>query len=189
MSKAESKHTNIWQGEKVRLRAVEPEDWESFHQWGLDTEAARNSYYIPLPRSAEGSRKWAAELATAEQKDDQFRFVIENLAGEMAGTINTFGCEPRTGTFGYGLAVKAEARRQGYASEAIKLVLRYYFSELRYQKVTVWVYEFNEPSLKLHERLGFKQEGRLRRMVYADGRYYDVFIFGLTAEEFTELYG
>lgn len=48
--------------------------------------------------------------------------------------------------------------RRGYASDAICIVLRYYFEELRYQKCTVSVYDFNESSLRLHEWLGFQVE-------------------------------
>jgi ABC-type microcin C transport system duplicated ATPase subunit YejF len=38
----------------------------------------------------------------------------------------------------------------------------------------------------LHERLGFQQEGRLRRMFFVDGAYVDDVIFGMTAEEFEQ---
>jgi RimJ/RimL family protein N-acetyltransferase len=64
------------------------------------------------------------------------------------------------------------------------LVLRYYFQELRYQKVTVRVYSFNDASIRLHEKLGFQLEGRLRRTVYTNGEYFDELIYGLTVEEF-----
>ena len=80
--------------------------------------------------------------------------------------------------------IRREHQRRGYASEAIALVLRYYFQELRYQKASVRAYSFNEPSIRLHERLGFQLEGRLRREVYTEGRYFDVLVFGMTAEEF-----
>ena len=53
---------------------------------------------------------------------------------------------------------------------------------------SVSIYEFNERSIKLHESLGFKQEGRLRRMVYTNGKFYDEIHFGMTAEEFLEKY-
>jgi RimJ/RimL family protein N-acetyltransferase len=74
--------------------------------------------------------------------------------------------------------------RKGYASEAILLVLRYYFLELGYQKVTATVYSFNTPSISLHERLGFQPEGRVRRTVYTQGQHFDELIFGMTREEF-----
>ena len=50
--------------------------------------------------------------------------------------------------------------------------------------MSVHVYEYNEASCRLHERLGFVQEGRLRRMAYAAGRHWDVLVYGLTREEF-----
>ena len=34
-------NTNIWQGEKVRLRAVEPSDWEAFHAFDKQLTEAK----------------------------------------------------------------------------------------------------------------------------------------------------
>lgn len=59
---------------------------------------------------------------------------------------------------------------------------------LRYQKVTVNIYSFNERSMILHESLGFKHEGRIRRSVYTNGSYYDEVIYGMTCEEFDDIY-
>lgn len=179
---------NIWQGTRVRLRGIEPEDASTFFAWDQDTEMTRRLYFIPFPTSEERQRRWAERMATAEPSGDTFHFVIETLGGEMVGSISTHRCEPRHGTFDYGVAVHAQQRRRGYASEAIVLLLRYYFRELRYQKVTAHVYSFNEPSIRLHERLGFQQEGRLRRMIHTDGQYFDEVIFGMTAEEFAARY-
>lgn len=177
---------NIWQGEKVRLRAIEPEDWEFFHTWNLDSETARRSYFVSFPSGKERDRRWAVDMAVKESENDEFNLAIENQNGELVGIINTHGCNRRNGTFGYGLAVRREYHRKGYASEAILLVLRYFFLELGYQKVTAGVYAFNEASIRLHEKLGFQQEGRLRRMTFTNGRYFDDIHFGLTVEEFKE---
>ncbi len=59
-------------------------------------------------------------------------------------------------------------------------MLRYFFHELRYQKVTAQVYSFNAPSIALHERLGFQVEGRLRRMIFTHGRHFDELLYGMT---------
>jgi hypothetical protein len=74
--------------------------------------------------------------------------------------------------------------RQGYASEAIQILLRQHFDEYRYQKVNTRVHGFNAASIALHEKLGFQHEGRIRRAVYTGGRYWDLLLFGLTVEEF-----
>jgi len=175
---------NVFAGQLVRLRGVEPEDWEMFHTWNADSEAARTGYWIPFPGSKERQRQWAAKLATQDGTDDLFFFVIETLAGEIVGSIRTHECDRRNGTFTYGVAIVREHQRKGYAAEAIRLLLGYFFRELRYQKVTARVYSFNEASLTLHEHLGFVREGCLRRMRYTNGRYFDDVIYGMTAEEF-----
>jgi RimJ/RimL family protein N-acetyltransferase len=180
---------SLWQGERVRLRAIEPEDWATYHAWNEDDEQARSLYAIPFPQSAEAARQWAAQEATRKPVGDAFRFVIENDQGEVVGDLTTHNCDARVGTFSYGISIRHDQRRQGYAAEAIALVLRYYFRELRYQKVTINVYSFNEPSIRLHERLGFQLEGRIRRTVFTDGQHHDELIFGLTAEEFAGVIG
>lgn len=92
------------------------------------------------------------------------------------------------GVFKCGLRILHPYWGRGYARAAIGLVLRYYFHVLRYQKVTLIIYTFNERSRRLHEGLGFVLEGRLRRTVYTGGAHYDELYFGLTREEFDGLY-
>lgn len=175
---------NIFEGKLVRLSALESAHWEVFYNWNLDTDIARRVYEIPFPSSRDRVRTWVAEASKSEAKQEDFDFVIERLDGEMVGSIGTHHCNLRWGTFMYGLTIRAEHRRKGYASEAIRLVLRYYFQERRYQKVNVDVFSFNEPSQRLHEHLGFTLEGRLRRMIYTDGQFHDVLNYGMTREEF-----
>lgn len=177
---------NIWQGHRIRLRAVESSDWEAHFQWQKDTDTARAVHEIPFPNSSESVRRWAEQNASAGAEGHAFRFQIETLAGELAGTFNTHSCDARNGTFAYGLGIMEQHQRKGFASEAIGLVLNYFFNELRYQKVVAYVYDFNTASIALHEHLGFQLEGRLRRMIYTGGQHHDLLIFGMTAEEFAE---
>jgi RimJ/RimL family protein N-acetyltransferase len=177
---------NIWQGTRIRLRAVEPEDWQHFHAANQDSELSRLGYSIPMPRSADGEKRWTAEQALAAPKNDEYRWVVETLDGGFVGTLNTHSCNRQCGTFSYGVVILRSQWGKGYASEAIRLVMRYYFEELGYQKVTGNVYEFNQGSLILHRRLGFIEEGRLRRMVYTRGEYHDEIVFGMTAEEYKQ---
>jgi len=175
---------NIFEGKLIRLRAVEPSDWETHWQWDQDTDAARLTYQIPFPRSRQGTQAWADDQSKLGYLGDNFRFQIETLNGELVGTLNTHSCNPRCGTFGYGIFVAPEHRRSGYAAEAVRLVLHYFFDELRYQKCNAEVYGFNEPSQRFHEEIGFTLEGRLRRMIYTNGEYHDALIYGITREEF-----
>lgn len=177
---------SIWTGQHVRLRAIEPSDWEAFWHDTHDSDAARRSHFVPFPTSQARSQRFAEQATTAWPENDMFRFAIESVQGELVGTLNTHSTEPRNGTFSYGLAIFNAQQRRGYASEAILLVLRYYFRELRYQKVNAQVYSFNTPSIRLHEKLGFQREGCIRRKIYTDGQFFDEIHFGLTVEEWNE---
>lgn len=180
---------NIWKGKKVRLRAIEPEDWLLCHAANDNTEVARYCDRVYLPFSKETVKKHFQDLSVTSDSlglKGDFYWMIENLSGELVGMINTFECKSYNGTFKYGLAIYPHYQKHGYGTEAILLVLRYYFLELRYQKVNVLIYAFNDISIKLHQRLGFHQEGNLRRMIYTNGSYHDELIWGMTSEEFVQ---
>ena len=63
------------------------------------------------------------------------------------------------------------------------VLFRYYFDELRYEKENATLYAFNEPSQRLHEKLGVILEGRIRSNVYAAGERHDELWYGMTADE------
>jgi RimJ/RimL family protein N-acetyltransferase len=180
---------NFWQGKLVRLRGVEPSDAEAFARWNLDSEAARELDFTWPPISLARIQKDTEELSLRKFEADEFFFIIEGGAGVAVGSIHASALNRRAGAFKYGIFVEREHRRFGYATEAVLLVLKYYFGELRYQKCTVTVHSNNESSIALHERLGFRHEGTLRRMVYAGGRYFDLHYYGLTREEWEQLAG
>jgi RimJ/RimL family protein N-acetyltransferase len=178
---------NIWAGSKVRLRPVLPTDWEKFHNNDFDSEGARLCDVIHFPRSEERTKSWAEYQSSKEPNGDNVMLAIETLDGELVGSINTNSCDTRHGTFKYGVAIFREHWRKGYASEAVMILIRFYFEELRYQKVTVHVYAFNESSIALQEYLGFVQEGKLRNMIFTKGQYFDEFLYGLTKSEYENL--
>ncbi len=72
----------------------------------------------------------------------------------------------------------------GYAKEALRLLLRYAFCEMRLQRVGATVNELNEAGIALLDRIGFKREGRRERMLYTGGEYHDQLILGLLKEAF-----
>ena len=176
---------NYWETERIRLRAIEPTDAPIFFAWNQDSEMGLMVDRLWPPTSTKSVADWISKTTEiSANESDNNHFVIETIAGEFIGTINPHTCDRRVGDFSYGIGIRRQHQRQGYAREAILLLLRYYFSELRYQKVTVKVYEFNEASQHLHKKLGFLKEGQIRRAEIHNGRFWDDLIYGMTKEEF-----
>ncbi|MEU1401778.1 GNAT family protein [Streptomyces sp. NPDC005728] len=171
-----------WTGRRVRLRAIEPDDWTAFTHFADDD--GRGSR-LDLPRSAESYRAWAKERSVAKCDDDRFRLAVETTAtGELVGTVGSHRTGPRSGWFEFDVMIGADHRRKGYASEALVLLLRFMFAERRYHKCLAAVFADNEASLELTRRLGFTEEGRLREHVFFAGRHHDLVMMGMLADEF-----
>ena len=184
---------NAWTGHLVRLCAVEPGDWERFAAFDQDSEGQRLGYYVPLPRSAHRAQQWAKEQAERQSdpaQADNYGWAIEAIAGGegVAGHLNVHGADRLNANFEYGINLGPEHRGKGYAADALKILLRQYFDELRYHRVSGIVYAFNEPSQRFHEKFGFALEGRLREYHYSAGQLHDVLWYGMTAPQFWALY-
>jgi RimJ/RimL family protein N-acetyltransferase len=180
---------NFWRGDKIKLRPLEQQDLDEIltSTEEPDTEIDRNEDVIGFPLARIKQRKQTEDLIEQFGKDDFYLWVIENHDGQKLGFINSFDLERRHGTFKYAIIIKRPFWSKGYAQEAVKIVFRYYFRELRYQKVNATVYAFNERSIRFHQKFGFKLEGRLRRTVYTNGQFFDTLYFGMTCEEFDQL--
>ena len=63
---------NIFRGKHIRLRAIEPGDWETHFEWDKDTDGARMLFEIPFPFSTTASRAWAETQSKAEPDNDVF---------------------------------------------------------------------------------------------------------------------
>lgn len=179
--------TSIWRGRLVRLRAIEPEDWERYWQDSdEDSLSQRSGYFIHFPQSRERARERSRDQSLANLDNaERIQLAIESRKSDaLVGSISAHGLDRRNGTFEYGIGIFREHWRKGYAGEAATLLFRYLFDELRFQKVNATVYEFNESSLGFHRKFGFTEEGRIRRNLFTGGRHYDEYWFGMTAEEF-----
>lgn len=181
---------NIWQGNKINLRSVRMTDLEDYYmKYGSnDSESQRNGDRVTFPYGEGVLTERVTGLTRLNPYDEQYTMIIENKEGQAVGNINSHSCEKTNGTFEYGLGIQGPFRGNGYAKEAIILLLNYYFMELGYQKAEARVYAFNEASIHIHEQLGFKREGCLRSHHYTNGRYHDEICYGMLREEYEQIH-
>jgi len=175
----------FWAGERVRLRGLTEKDAESAFANALDSPGRQALQLgIELPTSVEALRAELAKRANCKDVNGVIVFAIETLDGRKVGGISLHSPSLKNGTFGFGVNVDRQHRGNGYASEAVRILLRYCFHERRFQKCNSACIETNDASIALHRKLGFVEEGRRRRQYYLGGRFCDDMLFGLTREEF-----
>jgi UDP-4-amino-4,6-dideoxy-N-acetyl-beta-L-altrosamine N-acetyltransferase len=68
---------------------------------------------------------------------------------------------------------------KGTGTKMTKLGLGYAFNQLKAHKIFAEILEYNVPSIRLHQKLGFSQEGVLRDHYFDGQDYHAVLCFGL----------
>lgn len=107
--------------------------------------------------------------------------VMHRESGVAVGLTWFHGVDGYNACIGFGL--EAEARRKGIAMEAGVFGLDMAFNRMGLRRLTAGCIDTNESCLALMNRLGFKEEGRMRKATLHNGEYRDNILFGLLAEE------
>lgn len=81
------------------------------------------------------------------------------------------------------IILKKEFQGKGYGTLVMKKMIEFAFNKMNLYRLEAEVVEFNEISIKMIEKLGFKKEGVLRKAKYSNGRYYDILRYGLLKDE------
>ncbi len=95
---------SFWQGQRVRLRAMEPGDAAIFYEWNLDSERARNLDFLWPPSSMALVEARTAEQSLKGRHNDEYLWVIETLDGAPRSTLHEH----------LGFELEGVLRRMGY---------------------------------------------------------------------------
>ena len=71
----------------------------------------------------------------------------------------------------------------GTGKRVCSMALNFVFNELNIHKVTGRVLAYNVASIRLHQRLGFIQEGNLRDQILINENHHDLLCFGVLSSE------
>lgn len=145
---------------------------ESFVASVQSDDASRNFLVCP---DDEGRASGSPDCAAA----------VPSRADEptVAGAVNLYDVDRASGTLSYWLF--EPYRGNGYATEAVSLLLDHAFGELGLHRVEAETFAGNDASRALLERLDFVHEGTSRECRITDGDYGDVYRFGLLEDEWT----
>jgi RimJ/RimL family protein N-acetyltransferase len=178
----------LLRGEKVNLRPVKRTDIEYFLKWFNDLEVTQYlSMYLPMTEMAEG--KYIEDLPSRSNTD--IRLVIEAIefdSNRAIGSIGLSSINNKDHNTSFGIAIgEKEYWSKSYGTEAARLIIKYGFEQLNLHRISSSAFSFNERSLRLHRKVGFREEGRMRECTYKNGSYCDEVIFGILKSEWQAL--
>ncbi|HYJ79103.1 MAG TPA: GNAT family N-acetyltransferase [Longimicrobiaceae bacterium] len=170
--------------ERLLLREFTLDDLPAVLAYHRDPRYLR---YYPERRGTEPeTRRLVQRFVDWQQEEPRARYQWAVLLPEDGRLIGNGGIriqsfETMEADIGYELDPEHWGR--GYASELAAALLRFGFTELGLHRITAHCVADNVGSARVLEKVGMRQEGRLRESEWMQGRWWDRLLFGILAHE------
>jgi RimJ/RimL family protein N-acetyltransferase len=179
-------NNNLLRGELVRLTAENPEVMAAnFTRWNQDTGWLR--FLDTQPPLMPSEKKWKEWLEKDMERAslDNFFFAIRTTESDtLIGFIGLFDLFMQHGDTLVAIALgERQYWGKGYGTDAMRIMLRYAFSELNLRRAGLIVFDYNPRAIRSYEKAGFVHEGRIREVIHRDGKRYDFLYMGILQEE------
>jgi UDP-4-amino-4,6-dideoxy-N-acetyl-beta-L-altrosamine N-acetyltransferase len=161
-------------------RLTEP-DLELILPW-RNAPAVRRAMYTHHEISADEHHAWFKRI----REDPSARwYLYQDAAGEPQGVVYFTAFDPAQKTAFWGFYAKPEALR-GTGMRILHEALELGFGGLSLRKINGEVLAINTPSINLHKKVGFTQEGVFRAQHFDGTAPIDVIRLGMLASEWAE---
>lgn len=173
---------NTLQGNTISLRALEPEDL----QFLFDTENDESFWEVshtqtPFSKFLLKQYLENAHLDIFEVK--QLRLIIqENLNNKPVGMIDLFDFNPQHKRAGVGILVHEKYQKNGFASEALQLLINYSFTHLSLHQLYANITTDNSKSIALFKKHKFVEIGLKKDWTFTNGEFKDEILFQIINE-------
>ena len=177
---------DLYTGKLVRLSIDDPSVIaEAFARWERDSEYLRlldSSVRIPI--SIKKMTEWLEKDLAKDPPSDYF-FLIRSLEkDQIIGFVGFDGHIIPHGECWVGIGIgERELWGRGYGTDAMRLILRYGFTELNLRRVSLGTFGYNLRAIRSYEKAGFVYEGRVRQELKRGGQRWDVIIMGILRQE------
>jgi RimJ/RimL family protein N-acetyltransferase len=172
--------------DRVLLREYQIEDLPQMRKWVNNFEITNNLHDIFIyPQTIHDTESFLKQKIEGQLSKG---FIIaDSDTHDYIGQIDLHRIDWKNRSAGLGIVIgRQEFLGKGYGKEAIELFKGFVFNTLNLNRLELEVYEFNERAYRCYLKCGFIEEGRLRKKLYREGKYWDVIQMSILREEFEQ---
>ncbi len=166
-------------GDKVYLRALEPEDLDFVHKiendedfWEISATQTPYSKFL-IRQYLENAHRDIFDIK-------QLRLVICTKRNRPVGLIDLYDLEPKDRRVGIGILIAYKKdRKKGFGSESLSLLCNYCFTHLGLHQVYANVSAENRNSMRIFENNGFRKVGLKKEWTLFNGEFKDEWLYQL----------
>lgn len=174
--------------ERLILRRFTAEDAEAmFKNWTSNDNVTKFLRWKTHPDISETREYIRSQLENYKTRPDFYDWAIElKSLGEPIGSISAVDLNDDIGAVEIGYCIGEAWWRQGYTSEALAAVMKFFFEEAGANRIFS-EHDVNNPnSGKVMQKCGLKYEGTLRQADRNNTGLCDTAVYGLVAEEYNK---
>lgn len=170
-------------GKKIYLRPHEEKDIDVWFKWFNDPDITLYLQHGYFPNTY-SNQKYFLENMYKNISDLQLA-IVDKKSNLLIGTIGLHAINFVNRNGDVSIVIGNEKFwGKSLGREAVALILDHAFNKLNLHKVTAGMVEANIGSYKLFLSLGFKEEARLRKQNYVNGKYQDVIKMAIFLDDF-----
>jgi len=172
-------------GERIIIRPLMRSDLDKRLQWKPYPEPLYK-HYNRGEMSTEEKDNWYSDRTTnptvlylAIVRRDSYG---DNYQGELLGFLNIFNINRGNLTAKFGIYLGFKFTDKGYGTEAINILLSYYFEKMKFRELQLGVAALNHRAIRCYQKCGFKYVGttynkhdpRSGLDIFGDEKYKDI---------------
>ncbi len=163
------------------IRSYEKSDKDTLVKYANNYNVSKNLRdSFPYPYTEKDANRWIG-LVFGQTPELNFAIADKN---ELIGAIGIM-LQPDVYRFsaeiGYWLAEPFWGK--GIATQAVKKMTGFAFSQFKFNRLFAGGFEGNESSLRVLEKAGYKLEGNYRKAVYKENKFRDQLMYSILKEE------
>jgi len=169
----------VLETKRLILRQIQYYDVESMHR--MRTDPAIMEYMdTEIPTAInETENKLKQEIESFSKGESLYWAIALKSTNKIIGGAGYWRMIKEHYRAEIGYQLLPEFWRKGYTLEALKTIIQFGFEKMGLHSIEGNVNPKNVPSIKLLEKLGFKQEAYFKENFYYNGKFLDSAIFSL----------
>ncbi len=164
-------------GNNIILRALEPEDL------GFLFETENNESFWEVSHTLKPFSKFLLKQYLENVHLDIFEakqlrlVIVEKINNTSIGMIDLFDFNPQHKRAGIGILIHEKHQNNGFASEALKLLISYGFQHLGLHQLYANITTDNAKSIALFKKHLFTEVGLKKDWIFSNGKFKDELLF------------
>jgi RimJ/RimL family protein N-acetyltransferase len=173
-------------GKRIYLRGMEKNDLSGrFFDWANDKEVTRYLFMGIFPNNIANLEEWFDEARKSDKEINLM--IVDKKTDKEIGFCGFHEIRWLHRSAEYRVFIcEKEYWDKGYGREVAKLMLRYGFELLNFNKIYLGVNASHVRAVNSYLQSGFVKEGVLREEIYRNSRYHDAVRMSILRREYYE---